>query len=129
MSVLSRIRSAAQRSILALLAAGTLAGGLAAGSGTASAEPITELPGFKTARVLASPSLTIRSAPYLWAPAIGSAPYGIQMNIRCYRLGSAVSGPYGTSTVWDQTWVNGRTGYASDAWLWTGSSRPVVPHC
>ena len=61
--------------------------------------------------------------------------------IECYLTGVSVTGPNGPTTIWDvvgmyQTpggplaaYTPGPFVVPSDAWIYTGSNDPVVPHC
>jgi hypothetical protein len=76
-------------------------------------------------------------------PPIMTAPYGTRVWIDCYFTGPPVTGPYGTTDIWDdvagyiepgQSIVTvfsspGTFAVASDAWIYTGSNNPVVKHC
>jgi hypothetical protein len=76
-------------------------------------------------------------------PPIMTAPYGTRVWIDCYFTGPSVTGPYGTTDIWDdiagyiepgQSIVTvfsdpGTYAVASDAWIYTGSNNPVVKHC
>jgi hypothetical protein len=53
-------------------------------------------------------------------------PMNSALWIVCYVNGQAISGPYGTSTIWD---LSDDGYYYTDAWLYTGSNNPVVPAC
>jgi hypothetical protein len=76
-------------------------------------------------------------------PPIMTAPYGTRVWIDCYFTGPSVTGPYGTTDIWDdiagyiepgQSIVTvfsdpGTYAVASDAWIYTGSNNPVAKHC
>jgi hypothetical protein len=40
--------------------------------------------------------------------------------------GQSITGPYNTTTIWDLA-DDGL--HYTDAWLWTGTNGPAVPHC
>lgn len=69
--------------------------------------------------------LTIRASASTSAAAIGSVPDGAYVTIRCQTYGKAVSGTYGTSTLWDKVGA----GYIADAYVSTGSDGRVAPLC
>lgn len=46
--------------------------------------------------------------------------------IVCYVSGQSITGPYGTTTMWD---LSDDGYYYTDAWIYTGSNSPVVPRC
>ncbi|MEO6775568.1 MAG: SH3 domain-containing protein [Kofleriaceae bacterium] len=70
-------------------------------------------------------TLNLRTAPSLNASIVGSLTNGTYVAISCQKRGSAVSGTYGTSTLWDR--VNG--GYVSDAYVYTGHNGQIAPTC
>lgn len=73
-------------------------------------------------------SLVLNGAP--GAGGLVDFPDGTVVLLLCYREGPRVTGPNGTTPVWNRVRVpDGRTGYMSDAYVDTGSSGPVVPHC
>ncbi|WSM73487.1 peptidase [Streptomyces cellulosae] len=53
-------------------------------------------------------------------------PEGSQVAIYCQRSGTTVTGPYGTSNIWDNI-SNGQ--YVSDAYIYTGSDGYVASRC
>ncbi len=69
--------------------------------------------------------LTIRAGASTSTSALGSVVDGATVRIRCQVRGQAVSGTYGSSTLWDQI----GTGYVSDAYISTGSDGQVAPTC
>jgi hypothetical protein len=70
-------------------------------------------------------------------------PFGTKVYIDCYLDGVTVTGPNGPTTIWDAvgtyqtpggpvlTFADGGGVFvvSSDAWIYTGSNNPVVPHC
>jgi murein DD-endopeptidase MepM/ murein hydrolase activator NlpD len=71
--------------------------------------------------------LTIRSGPGTGYSSVGSMADGTRYGITCQTYGSWVTGTYGRSNVWNK--VHGRSGYASDAYTYTGSDGLVAPLC
>lgn len=71
------------------------------------------------------PSLTVRSGPSSSSAAVGSVSDGQNVRITCQKLGSSVSGTYGTSKLWDFI----GNGYVADAYVSTGSDGRVAPDC
>jgi hypothetical protein len=69
--------------------------------------------------------LTIRAGASTGSAAVGSVADGAYVTITCQRVGQAVSGTYGTSSLWDK--IAG--GYVSDAYVSTGSDGRVAPDC
>lgn len=80
-----------------------------------------------TGRVLASPCLNQRATP--GGTSQQCIPNSTTLAIACVAYGPAVTGPYGTETIWDRVSYNGVTGYVSDAWMYTGSNGAVAPAC
>ncbi|GAA2286801.1 hypothetical protein GCM10010145_66980 [Streptomyces ruber] len=70
--------------------------------------------------------LNVRSGPGTQYGIVGTLPAGAQVSIRCQRTGTTVSGPYGTSNIWDSI-ASGQ--YVSDAYVYTGSDGYVAPNC
>ena len=70
-------------------------------------------------------ALHVRSSASLAASIVESLEDGTYVAITCQKLGSAVSGTYGASTLWDK--VNG--GYVSDSYVYTGHDGQVAPTC
>ncbi|MGW5355220.1 hypothetical protein ACWERV_32465 [Streptomyces sp. NPDC004031] len=57
---------------------------------------------------------------------------GEYVEIACYGVGQAVTGPYGTETLWDKLTegpVNSSGEWIPDALVYTGSNSAVVPPC
>lgn len=74
----------------------------------------------------ASARLNIRSGPSTGASVVGSVAKGRRVNIICQTYGTAVSGTYRTSKIWDKI---GPGQYVSDAFVYTGSNGFVAPKC
>ena len=68
----------------------------------------------------------VRSGPSSSASVIGSLPQGATVSFSCYLNGDAVTGPYGTETIWNRL---DSGGFVSDSWLSTNSNGPIVPLC
>jgi len=58
-------------------------------------------------------------------PAVGAVKAGAPVTITCRRVGTPLSGTYGTSKLWDKI----GTGFVSDAYVSTGSDGRVAPDC
>lgn len=71
--------------------------------------------------------LKVRAAASLSATVESTLANGTHFTIACQKHGSAVTGTYGTSSLWDQ--VEGRDGYVSDAYVRTGSDGQVAKTC
>ena len=70
-------------------------------------------------------SLNVRSSPSTSASVVGTVADGQKVTITCQKLGSSVTGTYGTTKLWNYI----GTGYISDAYVYTGSSGQVAPTC
>ncbi|WCN83383.1 N-acetylmuramoyl-L-alanine amidase [Micromonospora sp. LH3U1] len=75
-----------------------------------------------------SANLNVRSGPGASYPVVGSVADGATAAIYCQAVGSAVTGPYGTTAIWNRIGTNR---YVSDAYLLTGYDGyiPNVPRC
>lgn len=73
-------------------------------------------------------TLNVRSGPGASYPVVGSVPDGATVAVYCQAVGSTVTGPYGTTSVWNRIGTNR---YVSDAYLLTGHDGyiPNVPRC
>lgn len=91
-----------------------------------SASPAMAAP---TGRVIAQPCLNLRTSPNSGAAVLGCIPYNTTITIACTENGSSMTGPYGTTTIWDKTTWSGKTGYVTDAYVYTGSNGAVAGKC
>ncbi|MFG3364849.1 hypothetical protein ACIPWY_36790 [Streptomyces sp. NPDC090032] len=71
-------------------------------------------------------TLNVRSGPGTHYRLIRMLPQGATVPIFCQRPGETVSGPYGTTKLWDNIGVGE---YVSDAYVKTGSDGYVAPRC
>ncbi|MGW1538976.1 SH3 domain-containing protein [Streptomyces sp. NPDC002309] len=97
----------------------------------AEAETLSETAETATARVRAYPvapdvRLNVRSGPGTDYRIVRVLPEGATVPIYCQRPGDSVSGPYGTSDLWD---CIANSQYVSDAYVRTGSDGYVAPRC
>ena len=69
--------------------------------------------------------LTVRKGATTDSAAIGTVGDGVFVTIKCQKVGQAVTGTYGKSTLWDDI----GEGYVSDAYVSTGSDGRVAPPC
>ena len=83
--------------------------------------------------VIAYPTVNVRpGAPTLgpdMSRVIGTIPNGTDVQIDCVVNGPAVTGPFGTTTLWDRVpgyQGNDPAAWVSDAWLDTGRNDPSV---
>ncbi|MFC9464588.1 SH3 domain-containing protein [Streptomyces coelicoflavus] len=70
--------------------------------------------------------LNVRSGPGTNYRLVRVLSEGSRVSIHCQRPGEWVSGPYGTSNIWDNI---GSGQYVSDAYIRTGSDGYVAPRC
>ncbi|BAU84180.1 yraI protein [Streptomyces laurentii] len=101
-----------------------------AGSGTpettdAAAEAVTTM-SVKRYPVAPGVQLNVRSGPGTNYEIVKILPLGASVPINCQRRGEWVTGPYGTSNIWDNI-ANGQ--YVSDAYVHTGSDGYVAVPC
>lgn len=90
-----------------------------------------ELPDSNIATVLQTPDtshINVRTGPGTEHTLSYTIPAGTDVKIGCWTDGSAVNGPYGTSTVWYQL-SGDATEWVSDAYLYTGMNDPVTKKC
>ncbi|MFD5799257.1 SH3 domain-containing protein [Streptomyces diastatochromogenes] len=70
--------------------------------------------------------LNVRSGPGTGYNIIRILPEGAKVPVYCQTPGTAVTGPYGTSKIWDNI-SNGE--FVSDAYVQTGSDGYVADRC
>lgn len=70
--------------------------------------------------------LNVRSGPGTGYSVVRVLPEGAEVRISCQTPGTWVSGPYGTSNIWDNI---GSGQYVSDAYVRTGNDGYVAPRC
>ena len=68
-----------------------------------------------------------RNGPGTMYTVLGTVSAGAQIKLGCWSPGGEAKGPYGKSTIWYR--VIGRSGYISDAMVYTGSDDPVTQKC
>ncbi|MFF2185799.1 hypothetical protein [Streptomyces sp. NPDC058155] len=95
------------------------AGGADAGVGTLAAAVVRYpiAPGYR---------VNVRSGPGTHYRLVRVLPYDARVPVNCQKPGESVSGPYGTSKLWDNI-ANGE--FVSDAYVRTGSDGYVAPRC
>ena len=71
-------------------------------------------------------SLNVRSGPGTTYRIVRVLPEGSHVSIICQKPGQTVTGPYGTSNIWDGI-ASGE--YVSDTYVKTGSDGYVAPLC
>ncbi|GAA2607800.1 MULTISPECIES: SH3 domain-containing protein [Streptomyces] len=95
--------------------------------GTASAgETITATAALRSYPVAPGYRLNVRSGPGTGYSLVRVLSEGAKVAINCQSPGQWVSGPYGTSNIWDNI---GSGQYVSDAYIRTGSDGYVAPRC
>lgn len=82
--------------------------------------------GFPTFPVAPGYRVNVRSGPGTSFSIIDTLPLDGYVTIRCQCSGTTVSGPYGTTDIWDCI-GNGR--FVSDAYVKTGSDGYVASRC
>ncbi|MET7360636.1 SH3 domain-containing protein [Streptomyces sp. NPDC005562] len=70
--------------------------------------------------------VNVRSGPGTSYDTVGRLRAGARVTISCQRPGETVTGPTGTSKIWDRI---GSGRYVSDTYVRTGSSGYVAPRC
>jgi hypothetical protein len=72
------------------------------------------------------PTVNLRSGPGTNYSIIGSIAQGTEVFIDCVGNGTAVSGPFGTTTLWDEI---GSGRWVTDAFVKTGTNNPIAMPC
>ncbi|MFF0091236.1 SH3 domain-containing protein [Streptomyces canus] len=70
--------------------------------------------------------LNVRSGPGTSYSVVRVLPEGAKVPIYCQTPGTSVTGPYGTSNIWDNI---SNSQYISDAYVMTGSDGYVADRC
>jgi len=70
--------------------------------------------------------LNVRSGPGTSYSIVRILPEGAKVPIFCQTPGTTVTGPYGTTNIWDNI-DDGE--YVSDAYVYTGADGYVAPRC
>ena len=86
----------------------------------------TQTPGGAPVIETAGRLLRVRTGPGPEYPVKRTLPDGARVRIICTTTGPLVTGPFGTTDVWDGLDDGGRV---SDAFVYTGTSAPVAPAC
>ncbi|WP_411103312.1 peptidase [Streptomyces sp. cmx-4-9] len=71
-------------------------------------------------------NVNVRSGPGTGYAIVDTLPLGAIVSVRCQCPGTTVSGPYGTTNLWD---CIGNGEFVSDAYVKTGSDGYVAPRC
>ncbi|MBT2401500.1 peptidase [Streptomyces sp. ISL-100] len=70
--------------------------------------------------------VNVRSGPGTNYRIVKVLPYGARVPINCQKPGETITGPYGTTNLWDNI-ANGQ--FVADAYINTGSDGYVAPRC
>ncbi|MDI3406838.1 SH3 domain-containing protein [Streptomyces sp. B-S-A6] len=84
----------------------------------------TAAAGTRTYTVVAD--VNIRSGPGTSYAKIGTLSAGSRVTLQCQTPGQTITGPTGTTRIWDRI---GSGRYVSDAYVRTGSDGYVAPRC
>ncbi|MFF3919826.1 SH3 domain-containing protein [Streptomyces sp. NPDC001852] len=96
-----------------------------AGAG-AGDDAMTAQATIRTYAVAPGVRLNVRSGPGTNYGIVRVLPEGMRVPIYCQAPGTTVSGPYGTTDIWDNI-DNGE--YVSDAYVQTGSDGYIASRC
>jgi hypothetical protein len=72
--------------------------------------------------------VNVRMNPSAVSGVVGTLSQDQYVHIVCTQYGDAVTGPWGTTTLWDSI-DSPYTGYVSDEWVNTSTGAPVVGTC
>ncbi|MGP4014144.1 SH3 domain-containing protein [Streptomyces sp. 4N124] len=92
----------------------------------AEGESVTVAAALRSYAIAPGVRLNVRSGPGTSYPIVRVLPEGSRVLIYCQTPGTRVTGPYGTSNIWDNI-SNGE--YVSDAYVLTGSDGYVASRC
>ncbi|MFE7430119.1 SH3 domain-containing protein [Streptomyces sp. NPDC014735] len=94
----------------------------------AVAEDVATLAGDDVPRYPIAPGyrVNVRRGPGTQYGIVRTLPYGMRVPVYCQKAGERVTGPYGTSNIWDNI-ANGQ--FVSDAYVRTGSDGYIAPRC
>ncbi|MEV1096086.1 SH3 domain-containing protein [Streptomyces sp. NPDC049952] len=70
--------------------------------------------------------VNVRRGPGTQYGIVRTLPYGMSVPVYCQKPGERVTGPYGTSNLWDNI-ANGQ--FVSDAYVQTGSDGYIATRC
>ncbi|MER6474524.1 SH3 domain-containing protein [Streptomyces collinus] len=94
------------------------------GTNDATAEVVAEA--LRYYSVAPGVRLNVRSGPGTSYNLVRVLPEGAKVHVYCQSPGTTVTGPYGTSDIWDNI-SNGE--YVADAYVHTGSDGYIAPRC
>ncbi|MDA5284649.1 peptidase [Streptomyces sp. NPDC054904] len=93
---------------------------------SSQAQGLASTAGFPTYPLAPGYKVNVRSGPGTNYAIIDSLPVGGYVTIRCQCPGTTISGPYGTTDLWD---CIGNGQFVSDAYVKTGSDGYVAGRC
>lgn len=100
---------------------------------TGSNSPVVPHCSSALGHIIGNNPVVVHSGPFSGSPSVGdSLNVGEYVEIACYGIGQAVTGPYGTEAIWDKLTegpVNSSGEWIPDALVYTGSNSAVVPPC
>ncbi|MFD3820698.1 SH3 domain-containing protein [Streptomyces rubiginosohelvolus] len=70
--------------------------------------------------------VNVRTGPGTSYRIVRTLPYGQKIPIYCQKPGERVTGPYGTSNLWDNI-ANGQ--FVADVYVYTGRDGYIAPRC
>ncbi|WP_327168572.1 peptidase [Streptomyces subrutilus] len=82
--------------------------------------------GYRSYPIAPGTQLNVRNGPGTNYAVVRTLPIGAVVTIRCQCPGTTVSGPYGTTNLWDCV---GNGQFVSDAYVKTGSDGYVAAPC
>jgi uncharacterized protein YraI len=94
--------------------------------GEDQAEAVVTAAALRSYSVAPGVRLNVRSGPGTGYSIVRVLPEGAKVAIFCQTPGTTVTGPYGTSNIWDNV---GNGEYVSDAYVNTGSDGYVASRC
>ncbi|MFF0014372.1 SH3 domain-containing protein [Streptomyces sp. NPDC005374] len=94
--------------------------------GVEHAEALTAAASVRYYSIAPGVRLNVRSGPGTSYSIVRVLPEGAKVPIYCQTPGTSVTGPYGTSNIWDNI---SNSQYISDAYVLTGSDGYVADRC
>lgn len=85
--------------------------------------------GPKNGQILGTSCRDFHTGPSGTSPQVDCIPNGATIGVECVKTGQSVTGPYGTENIWDRTVYNGKLGFVSDSWVYTGTNDASAPDC
>ena len=79
--------------------------------------------------ILIDPCLDFHQDAGHTSPVVGCIPKGTLVKVQCVAYSNYVTGPYGSTNIWDRVAWGGRVGFVTDAWVYTGKNGAVAGPC